>query len=66
MPLTHEQEQRLADMLDAIAHERGRLNDWEQKFFDDHVARYEQYKSAMSLSPKQWARLEEMYEKITR
>lgn len=65
MALTIEQEEKLVFMLDSIAEGRKELNSWEQGFFDDQVKRYEEFKSNMSLSPKQWVVVNKMYEKAT-
>ena len=65
MSLSEEQEQRLANILEACEDARHRLSDWEADFLDDQVNRYAQYKSQTSLSPKQWGVLERMMDKVT-
>lgn len=64
MALTDDQEQRLADILDTLMAARSKLSQWEQGFLDDQVKRYDQYKSAITLSPKQWGVLDRMLDKV--
>jgi hypothetical protein len=65
MSLSDEQETKLANILETCLEGRKQLNDWERGFLDDQAKRYDEYKSRMSLSPKQWAILDKMYEKVT-
>lgn len=65
MNLSLELDEKLAFMLTTIGENRKDLNDWERQFFDDQVKRYDEYKANIRLSPKQWAILNKMYDKIT-
>lgn len=65
MTLTIEQEEKLRTYMATIAERRKSLSDWESSFFSDQEKRYEQYGSRIHLSPKQWAVLDRMYEKVT-
>ena len=65
MPLTEAEEEKLNDFLVEFEENRKFLSDWERAFLDDQIKRYADFKSKMSLSPKQWAVLNRMYEKIT-
>lgn len=64
MPLTDEQEERLSDILNELSSYRGLLTDWEMSFLDDQVRRYDEHGSEIRLSPKQWAVLNRMYDKV--
>lgn len=52
-------------MLQAIGAERARLSQWERGFFDDQMKRVEEYGANTHFSPKQWAVVKRMHEKIT-
>lgn len=65
MSLTLEQEEKVRFTLDTIAEHRAQLNDWERGFFDDQVKRFEEFGARMTLTPKQWAILDKMYQKAT-
>lgn len=64
MPLSSEQEEKLNTFFQELEG-APRLNDWEKGFLKDQVERYKQYGAGMNLSPKQWAVLNKMYEKVT-
>lgn len=65
MNLSLELEEKLKFTLDTIAEHRKDLSDWERGFFDDQVKRYDEFGARMYLSPKQWAVLNRMYDKVT-
>lgn len=65
MSLTTEEEDRLIHLLSSLEDNIKLLSDWERGFVIDNVKRYEEHKSNIRLSPKQWAVLERVYkEKI--
>lgn len=65
MSLTSEEEDRLIHLLSSLEDNIKLLSDWERGFVLDNVKRYEDFKSGVRLSPKQWAILERVYkEKI--
>jgi len=65
MPLTDEEEQKLREYMITLADRRTKLSEWEAGFFADQEKRYKEYGARMYLSPKQWAVLNRMYEKVT-
>lgn len=65
MPLTEEQEERLSLLLSELEANRKSLSDWERGFLDDQSKRFDQYGAKVFMSPKQFAVLERMYEKVT-
>jgi len=67
MPLTDDQEEKVRFMLSELDSDEARkiMNSWERDFVFDQVKRYDQYGSQMNLSPKQWAILDKIYEKVT-
>lgn len=65
MNVTIEQEEKLAHFIEIIAASRGKLNPWEQKFFDDQEKRYDEHGSKITLTGKQWSVLNSIYEKVT-
>lgn len=65
MTLTSAENDRLADMLAAIEPEMASLSDWERSFIKDQLERHEKYGSGIRISPKQWAVINRVYEKIT-
>ena len=65
MSLTDEQEERFRLYIHALDDARTGLSDWERNFLDDQIKRYDQYGPKVTLSPKQWAVLDKMYDKIT-
>lgn len=40
------------------------LNDWEKKFIEDMLARYDQYGQKLMVSPKQWTAITKISDKI--
>ena len=65
MNLSLELDEKLQFMLSTIGESRKDLTDWERGFFDDQEKRYAEYGARISLSPKQWAVLNRMYDKVT-
>jgi len=67
MSLTDEQEEQIRFMLSELDSDEARkmLNTWEQGFISDQVKRYDQYGSQLNLSPKQWKKINDLYEKVT-
>lgn len=65
MPLTDEEEKKFVFYIDTINASLGSLNDWERGFIADQVKRYEEFKSKINLSPKQWSVINKVYEKVT-
>jgi len=65
MNLSLELDEKLSFMLSTIGENRKMLTEWETGFFDDQVKRYEEYGANINLSPKQWAVLNRMYDKVT-
>jgi hypothetical protein len=58
--------ERLAYLVDMIRLEAGdRLNEWEQGFFRDMAARWDQYGDKTKCSPKQFASLEKILAHLT-
>lgn len=64
MPLTEEQEERLGSIFEVL--DGAKLNDWERGFLKDQKERYDKYGAGLSLSPKQWACLDKMVEKVNK
>ena len=66
-PLSDDQEEKVRWMLSELDSDPARkiMNSWEQSFVSDQLKRYDTYGSEMSLSPKQWAILEKLHEKVT-
>ena len=62
MSLTSEEEDRLIHLLSSLEDNLKLLSEWERGFVQDHVKRYEQYKSGIRLSPKQWGVLQRVYD----
>ncbi len=65
MSLTDEQEEKFRFVVHTLDDARKDLSEWERNFLDDQLKRYDQYGSKITLSPKQWAVLDKMYEKAT-
>lgn len=65
MSLTQEEEERLHNLLQTLEGCTKALSDWERNFLADQSNRYQQYGSKIFMSPKQWAVLQRMYEKVT-
>lgn len=65
MNLSLELDEKLAFMLSTISESRKTLTEWEQGFFDDQVKRYDEHGANIHLSPKQWAVINRMYDKVT-
>ena len=65
MNLTLDQEEKLHHLMEEIAASRSKLNKWEAGFFEDQEKRYAEHGSQIFLSPKQWAVLNSLYEKVT-
>lgn len=65
MPLTDDQEEHFLYLVNTITSYRSQLNSWERTFLDDQIKRHDEYGAAISLSPKQWNILNNMYEKVT-
>ena len=64
MPLTPDQEEVLSGILERASNTK--LNEWETKFIGDMTGTYEKVGADMFLSPKQWAALERIDEKVQR
>lgn len=65
MSLTDDEENRLIHLLSSLEENLKLLSEWERGFVLDHVKRFEEHKSNIRLSPKQWAVLERVFkEKI--
>lgn len=62
MSLTDEEENRLVHLLSALEENSKLLSDWERSFVADQVKRFEEYKSNIRLSGKQWAVLQRVYD----
>lgn len=65
MNLSLELDEKLRFMLETIGESRKDLSEWEQGFYDDQAKRYDEYGARINLSPKQWAVLNRMYDKVT-
>lgn len=63
MALTEEQNERLTAILQALEPEIKNMGQASQNFVRDQIKRHNQYDDAMSISPKQKAWLEDLYEK---
>lgn len=61
MPITEQQNDELKALLAALSTERGALNDRARDFFDQQVARHEQYGARIFISLKQMAWLRDLY-----
>jgi hypothetical protein len=64
MNITLEQEEKLSLALNEIDESKSKLNDWEKGFYEDMAARYQEWGARISLSPKQWAVIERMLDKV--
>lgn len=51
--------------LGAIEAEMGKLSDWERGFIKNQLDRHAQYGADTRVSPKQWAVINRVYEKLT-
>jgi hypothetical protein len=60
--MTEEQEDRLCDVLEHTEHEK--LTQWERDRLEEWGNLYEKDKGGFDLSPKQWAIVSKVYEKI--
>lgn len=60
--MTEEQEDRLIDVLQHTEHER--LTSWERDRLVEWGNSYEKHGAMLTLSPKQWAIIDKIYEKI--
>ena len=60
--MTEEQEDRLIDVLHHTEHER--LTEWERARLVEWGNRYEKEEGTFTMSPKQWAIIDKIYEKI--
>lgn len=65
MNLTLDQEEKLRFMIADISENLKELSNWERDFMNDQIKRYDEYGATMRLSPKQFAIIERIYEKIT-
>ncbi len=65
MSLTAEEFETLTDMLNAIEAEMGALNQWEQGFIKDQLARVEKYGANIHMSPKQWNAVKKIHFGLT-
>lgn len=63
--MTDEEEQKLRTYIQTISDARAKLSDWERNFFADQEKRYAEYGAKVFMSPKQWAVLDRVYEKVT-
>ncbi len=64
MPLSHEQEEKLNAIFNEVEG-ASNLTAWERTFLKDQIDRYKEYGAGINLSPKQWAVLNKLYEKVT-
>lgn len=62
--MEQEQEERLQALFADLEAGVKYLSDWEKNFLSDHIERYQKYGNDIRLSPKQWAVLEKMHEKV--
>lgn len=63
MAITEEQNERLTEILQALEPEIKKLGQASANFVRDQIKRHDQYREAIFVSPKQWAWLEDLYEK---
>lgn len=63
MSLSETQIDRLTEILEAAENASGRLTSWQNGFIDDMRTRYEEWGANLRVSPKQWDKLEEIFEK---
>lgn len=63
MTLSNDQEQELNDILHALQDYYGDMSQRERSFVEDQVKRYDEYKSGMRLSDKQWKWLRDLHRK---
>lgn len=63
MAITEEQNERLTEILQALEPEIKKLGQASANFVRDQIKRHGQYNEAIFVSPKQWAWLEDLYEK---
>ena len=66
MPLTEDVEEELRLILGELDSDEARklMNSWEQGFVSDQASRYDKYGSEIYVSPKQWAILRKLVEKV--
>lgn len=62
MTLTAEQNELLTDMLQGLRAELPNMNSWAQGFIKDMCERHDKYGPNTYVSPKQWAKLKELYD----
>lgn len=62
MTLTAEQHERLTDMLQGLRAELPNMSSWAQGFVKDMCERHDKYGLDTYVSPKQWAKLKELYD----
>lgn len=65
MNLTLDQEEKLRFMLADISDNLETLTRWERDFMNDQIKRYDEHGPTMTLSGKQWAVINKIYEKVT-
>lgn len=63
MAITEEQNERLTEILQALEPEIKNLGQASANFVRDQIKRHSQYNEWIFVSPKQWAWLEDLYEK---
>jgi hypothetical protein len=64
MPISSEQEE-LLNAIFSEAEDAPGLNDWERNFLKDNMQRYKEYGAGINLSPKQWAVLKKIHDKVS-
>ena len=62
--MTEEEHDWLFALLNAVGENSSKLNDWEKGFMTDQQSRYEEYGENMRVSPKQWAVMNKIAEKV--
>lgn len=63
MAISEEQNERLTEILQALEPEIKNLGQASANFVRDQIKRHSQYNEQIFVSPKQWAWLEDLYEK---
>ena len=62
MAITREQNDRLTEMLAELEPHLSKLNNFEQGFVGDQIARHKKYGDRIYMSEKQWKLLGKIYE----
>ena len=64
MTLSEDLEEKFRHAIHTLDDHKNLLSEWERTFLADQLKRYDEYGSNVRLSPKQWAIIDRMMEKV--